>query len=84
MSERAVDVLNLCHQRAHQASTDPEEYVFLSLTEQEVWFLLGGAVFFALSFGCLEDEIVEFQNKIGAAIDVQMPQWTRKAQGEDA
>lgn len=75
MSQRALQIIELCHQKAHAASVDPEDYVFVALTQREIWLMLLGAVITAVNFPCLEDDLVEYENKVGDAIHVQKPAW---------
>ena len=72
---RAQEVIEICHQNAHAADHDPEDYVFLSLTQREIWQLLLGLVLAALAYPCLEEGIVEHEQKVGGAIHAQKPHW---------
>ena len=68
-------VIEMLHQRSHAAENDPEDYVFLSLTKQEVYLLLLGACISAVSYRCLEDRMVDLEIKVGESIYVQKPEW---------
>ena len=75
MKPREQMVIEMLHQRSHAAEDDPEDYVFLSLTKQEVYLLLLGACITAVSLRCLEDRVVDFELKVGETIYEQKPEW---------
>ena len=72
---RAQEVVEMCHQKAHLASSDPEDYILVSLTQQEVFLVLMGMVMASVYFNCLEDPATSLIHKIGGSVHHAKPEW---------
>lgn len=71
----AINIIELIHQKAHAASTNPEDYLFVSITQQEMLLLLMGLVMGAIYYPCLENPMLDLERKVSGAIKAQKPTW---------
>lgn len=59
------------HHGVHESEADPEDSLFLQLTEDEVALVQLGLMMSAIAFACLEVEASDLLEKISQAIETQ-------------
>ncbi len=74
--------VQVCHERAHAAGNDPEDYALLSITEREIWWLLAGMILTASLVPCSKEDLIKLEQKMAGAIKAQRPDW-RESHGLD-
>ena len=69
------DLLQLCHDQAHDAAHDFEDTVFVSLTRRDMWLLCFSLLIVSYSVGCLDKESEELRSRIAELVEVQKDHW---------
>lgn len=82
LNPATIRVLEICHEKAHEVENDPEDYLFLSVTERETWLLLMGMILAGAAAPCMLDDLKALEQKIAESIKAQKPAW-REGHGLD-
>lgn len=69
------DLIQLCHDQAHEATHDYEDTVVMALTKRDVW-IFGMAILVAtLDVPCLGEECADLVERLAELLDTQKPGW---------
>lgn len=68
-------LIELCHERAHNSEHDFEDAAFIALTRREIWLVLLCANVLCIAAPCLTNNCSDFIERLTEIIDTQKPHW---------
>lgn len=78
VNQKAYQVLEICHSRAHECDDNPEDYILVSLTEREFWTVILAMTLAGISTECLVDPVVSVQEKLAQARRMTKQEWIER------
>ena len=74
-------LVEICHQNAHTAESDPEDALLVSITRREVWLTMFAYVVLGLSQPCVTKDCTAFVNRLAELMDTQKSHWRQDESG---
>ena len=73
-----IALMEICHAQAHEAESNVEDGVLISLTKREVWLNMLAHLLLSQSAECLADDVAAVTERLAELVDTQKPHWQNR------